>query len=288
MTIRGRLLLNRRPEGPVNPTRSSLRSITALIAMALAAGGCSAHRALVPPSPAGPPGTPGAQEARHFIEVRERTLEGGYLLFLPEGYAADGDTLWPLIVHLHGGGGRGDDPERLRVYPLAARADREPDFPFVVLTPQCPAGRPGPLGDLWTEHADLVLAMLDRVVEEHRIDPDRIHLLGHSMGAYGAWYLAHRAPERFAAVVPISGTGVPWWTYRIAEAGIPAWVFHGERDEAVPIAEAERMVTALEEAGGEVRFTRDPEGGHVIREPVEGEELFEWLLERRRTERVDR
>jgi predicted peptidase len=128
----------------------------------------------------------------------------------------------------------------------------------------------------------LMAPSIERVVAEHRIDPDRIHLLGHSMGGYGSWYLAHRAPERFASVVPISGTGAPWWTYRIAEAGIPAWVFHGEKDDAVPIAEAERMVTALEEAGGEVRFTRYPEGGHVLREPVEGDELFEWLLRQRR------
>jgi predicted peptidase len=260
----------------MSTARSKLRLVTAF---ALLAWGCGAHRGVAPPAP---DVAPGVQAARHFTETRERTLESGYLLFLPEGYERDGDALWPLIVHLHGGGGRGDDPERLRIYPLAARVDREPDFPFAVLTPQCPAGRPGPLGDLWTEHADLVLAILERVVAEHRIDPDRIHLLGHSMGGYGSWYLAHRAPERFASVVPISGTGAPWWTYRIAEAGIPTWVFHGEKDDAVPIAEAERMVTALEEAGGEVRFTRYPEGGHVLREPVEGDELFEWLLRQRR------
>jgi predicted peptidase len=246
-----------------------------LVVLVLLASGCGTYRA-AEPSP------PGAQEARHFAETRERTLESGYLLFLPESYAPEGDTLWPLIVHLHGGGGRGADPERLRVYPLAARVDEEPDFPFVVLSPQCPPGRPGPLGDLWTEHAELVLAMIDRVVEEHRIDPDRIYLVGHSMGGYGTWYLGHRAPERFAALAPVAGPGATWWTYRIAEAGIPVWVFHGERDDAVPIAEAERMVAALEEAGGDVRFTRYPEGGHVLREPWQGDELYDWLLSHRR------
>lgn len=248
------------------------------ILLTLLVGGCG-------PLPGAAP-RPGAQVVRHFVQPLERTLESDYLLFLPRGYERDGDELWPLIVHLHGGGGRGTDPERLRVYPLVERLDGEPDFPFAVLTPQCPPGRPGrpdsQLGDLWTEHADLVLAILDRVVAEHRIDPARVYLVGQSMGGYGTWYLAHRAPERFAAIAPVSGPGVTWWTYRIAEAGLPAWVFHGERDDAVPIAEAERMVAALESVGGDVRFTRYPEGGHALREPFEGDALFDWFLSHRK------
>lgn len=268
----------------MNTTRRRVRPIASplflvFLALALGAGGCGAHPG--PVSSRAEP-QPGAQAARHFAQVQERTLEAPYLLFLPATYEATGEALWPMIVHLHGGGGRGTDPERLRVYPLVQRIDEEPGFPFVVLTPQCPLGRPGPFGDLWTEHAELVLATLDRVIAQHRIDPNRIYLLGHSMGGYGSWYLAHRAPERFAAIAPISGLGATWWTYRIAEAGIPVWVFHGEQDEVVPISEAERMVTALEEAGGEVRFTRYPDGGHVLREPIRGDALFEWLLSHRK------
>lgn len=238
-----------------------------------------------PPQLRGPDTTeprPGAQAVQHFVRDIESSLETNYLLFLPEGYDPDGDIAWPLILHLHGGGGRGTDPDRLRHYPLVQRLEEEPHFPFAVLTPQCPPGRPGRLGDTWTEHDDLVLAILDQVLAEHRIDPDRVYLLGHSMGGYGAWYLAHRAPERFAAVAPMAGPGVVWWTYRIAEAGLPTWVFHGEQDEPVPIEESERMVEALKEAGGDVRFTRYPESGHAIRQPFDGDELYQWFLEHRR------
>ncbi len=224
----------------------------------------------------------GSQVALRFSQPQDRTLETNYLLFLPSSYAQDTERSWPLVVHLHGGGARGTDPEKLRAYPLVQRLDEEPDFPFVVVTPQCPPGRPGPLGDLWTEHSDLVLAILDEVVETHRIDPERIYLIGHSMGGYGAWYLGHRASERFAAIAPMSCPGVTWWAYRIAEADVPVWVFHGEDDEAVPIAESERMVATIRNAGGTVRFTRYPERGHVIREPFEGDELFEWLVTHRR------
>jgi predicted peptidase len=236
----------------------------------LAAGGCK--------TPVAHDVRPGRQVIQSFAQTQERELETHYLLFLPEAYGRDDERAWPLIVYLHGGGGRGTDPERLRLYPMVKRLDEEPDFPFVVVTPQCPPGRGGPLGDLWTEHADLVLAILDKVLADYRIDPDRVYLMGHSMGGYGTWYLAHRAPERFAAIAPMSGPGVTWWAYRIADARIPVWVFHGALDDAVPVAESEQMVKTLRDLEGDVRFTRYSDKGHVYFEPFEGDELFDWFL----------
>jgi predicted peptidase len=213
---------------------SARRNLILLMAIAaLAAAGCGPREreaASAAAATAGAGGRAGSQVVQRFSARVERRLESNYLLFLPASYDEEAERSWPLILHLHGGGGRGTDPERLRRYPLVQRVEREPDFPFAVVTPQCPPGRPGPLGDTWTEHAELVLAILDEVLAENRIDEDRVYLVGHSMGGYGAWYLAHRAPERFAAVAPMSGPGVPWWTYRIAEAGLPVWVFHGELD----------------------------------------------------------
>lgn len=264
------------------PKRARWTSTLLLAVLVGWVGGCTEAEETTDTASSPTPEQTGSQVALRFSQPVDRTLEANYLLFLPDSYAQDTERSWPLIVHLHGGGGRGTDPEKLRAYPLVQRLDEEPDFPFVVVTPQCPPGRPGPFGDLWTEHSDLVLAILDEVVETHRIDPERIYLIGHSMGGYGAWYLGHRAPERFAAIAPMSGPGVTWWAYRIAEAGVPVWVFHGEDDEAVPIAESERMVATLREAGGIVRFTRYPERGHVIREPFEGDELFDWLSSHRR------
>lgn len=227
------------------------------------------------------------QQAHRFEPTTRQTAAANYLLYRPDSYGRD-ERLWPLLVHLHGGGGGGDDISRLKFYPLVRRLDEEDDFPFVVLSPQCPRGElvgHGPMGDTWSEHAEMVDALIESVVADHRIDPDRIVVMGHSMGGYGAYYLAHRYPRRFAAVVPIAAPGVTWWTYRPVD--VPFWVFHGEQDEVVPIAEAERMVAALKEIGAEVRFTRYPEGGHVLREPFHEEELFTWLLEQHREPRSE-
>ena len=258
------------------PLRLAL--LLAVVSLFLLAA-CAAKNSTAPPAETDP-----GQHPLRFETTVTKTLETNYLLYLPESYGDD-DRLWPLLVHLHGGGGVGDDVSRLSHYPLVERLEREPDFPFVVVTPQCPMGERmghGPIGDTWTEHADLVDALIDELLAGYRIDPDRVVLVGHSMGGYGAWYLAHRYPRRFAAVAPMSGPGVSWWTYRPRD--VPFWVFHGAQDEAVPVEESEEMVRTLEEIGGDVRFTRYPEGGHAIREPFDGDELYDWLLEQRRPE----
>ena len=55
---------------------------------------------------------------------------------------------------------------------------------------------------------DSILALLDKLVPELGADPKRITLAGQSMGGNGAWMLAAKAPERFAAVVPVCGFAV--------------------------------------------------------------------------------
>ena len=246
-----------------------------LVLSAVALGGCSSDASATSAARTG-------QHAYTFDSTLTKKLQANYLLYLPENYGQN-DRRWPLLVYLHGGGGVGDDPKRLAHYPMVQRLEREQNFPFVVVTPQCPAGEPkghGPLGDTWTEHAEMVDALIEELLRTFRLDRRRVVLVGHSMGGYGAWYLAHRYPDRFAAVAPMAGPGVTWWTYRAQD--IPFWVFHGEQDEAVPIEESEGLVAKLKEIGGDVRFTRYPEGGHAVRDPFDEDELFDWLLEQSR------
>jgi predicted peptidase len=37
-----------------------------------------------------------------------------YLLFIPDSYRDNESKKWPLIMYLHGGSRRGDDPDKLR------------------------------------------------------------------------------------------------------------------------------------------------------------------------------
>lgn len=71
-------------------------------------------------------------------------------------------------------------------------------------------------------NAAILPALLDEVVTRYRIDRDRIHVTGFSMGGYGAWDLALYSPRRFATVVPVCGGGD---TVRVAASlrHVPHW-----------------------------------------------------------------
>jgi len=168
----------------------------------------------------------------------------------------------------------------------------------IVLFPQCPLTR------FWSEPEmqDMVLEEIKRTMPEFRGDEQRVYLIGHGMGGYGAWALAAAHPDMFAALVPIAAGirlphGLPCPTrlcgpdlgsdpYRaIAQKihHIPVWIFHGADDQLMPVAEARQMHEVLQALGGSVRYTEYAGVGHhcwrrAYREP----ELWPWLLAQHR------
>ena len=65
-----------------------------------------------------------------------------YFLYLPRGYAAETEKLWPVILFLHGGGERGDglaDLDYVLVHgPLMEAWIQRRDLPFIMIAPQLP------------------------------------------------------------------------------------------------------------------------------------------------------
>lgn len=214
-------------------------------------------------------------KARHEFELK-------YLLHLPAGYEAKGEKRWPAMLFLHGAGERGTNLAKVGVHGPPKLVKSNPEFPFIVVSPQCPAG------EVWNEEA--LLALLDEVIEKHRVDEKRVYLTGLSMGGFGSWNLGLRHPKRFAAVAPICGGGdvlavllaTPGNTARLKK--LPVWAFHGAKDEIVPLAESERMVNVLKRAGNSnVKLTVYPQAGHDSwTETYQNQELYDWLLQHRR------
>jgi len=61
------------------------------------------------------------------------------------------------------------------------------------------------------------------------------------------------------------------------------WVFHGEKDESVPIANSRQIVAAIKKAGGQVKYPEYPGEGHSIWTIVAKEpELLQWLFSQHR------
>ncbi len=197
-----------------------------------------------------------------------------YLLHLPEGYSAYSGEKWPLILFLHGSGERGDDVERVANHGIAKIAEQRSDLPFITVSPQCPADR------WWTQLILELRWLVDEVVHQYPVDTRRIYLTGLSMGGFGAWDMAMRFPQLFAALAPICG-GVyhPLLSNICVIKDLPTWVFHGAKDETVPLSQSEAAVKALKDCGGNVRFTVYPKAGHDSwTETYDNPELYTWFL----------
>jgi predicted peptidase len=198
-----------------------------------------------------------------------------YLLYLPNGYDKE-EKRWPLILYLHGKSLRGNNPEILKNYGLAALLERDLEIPFVVVSPQCPDDR------YWMTEDETLIRLVDHVASTYAIDQERIYVTGHSMGGRGTWLLAYKHPEKFAAIVPMSDAPLDdTWAKHIAK--VPAWVFHGTKDDLESFERTQQFVEALKKARAEVKLTALPGRDHYILDAYENQEIYDWLLQHKRT-----
>ncbi|QDS87821.1 Endo-1,4-beta-xylanase Z precursor [Rosistilla ulvae] len=199
-----------------------------------------------------------------------------YLLYLPKDY--DKQKSWPLVLFLHGAGERGDDLDLVKMHGPPRLVEEGKEFPFIVVSPQCPKGR-------WWREFEL-MALLDDVIATHNVDEDRVYVTGLSMGGFGSWGLAAFSPDRFAAIAPICGGGEPRSTRNFTH--VPVWAFHGAKDTAVPLERTQAMIDALKRQGAEPKLTIYPEAGHDSwTETYNNPAFYEWLLAQKRVAQED-
>ena len=221
--------------------------------------------------------TPMGQHPHSFEKEITKTIKSDYLLYLPDNYQKS-KTDWPLILFLHGAGERGDDLKKVEANGIPKLiAKKGEKFPFVIVSPLCPE-------DGWWDselQIDILNNLLDEIVSKYRIDKDRIYVTGLSMGGFGTWGLACEYPDRFAAIAPICGKGSPEKAGKIKH--LPVWVFHGAKDDIVPLKNSEEMVDALKKVGGNVKFTVYPDAGHDSwTAAYNNPDLYKWFLKHRR------
>ena len=229
---------------------------------------------------ASPQATPSASP-----EAEEASLETGeaggldYWLYAPSG-ARDG---LPLIVHLHGGSGRGDDLELVMEAESLPKFLRDGDLALsaYVVMPQLPSGETG-----WDGVTEGLAELIDAVVEDCGADADRVSLTGHSMGGTGAFAVAAALPGRFSCVAPLSGSVRDTREMRAALAALPVWAIAGAQDDVVDPAAARDFLAALRAVNPDARYTEVEDAGHFdlpARAYLDGEVgLVRWLLSHER------
>ncbi len=171
----------------------------------------------------------------------------------------DSSKRYPVIVSLHGGGGRGaDNRKQLRDWnKLLAEERRRTGFPCYVVAPQSTS--------LWNgEHLKLIKEVIKGLPS---VDMDRIYVLGHSMGGHGTYILTQLDPGYFAAAAPSAGSGLKKTEDFIDPAKIkdlPIWAFHGDKDRVCPIDRDLKVFEEMKELGGNMKLTVWEGDGHGV------------------------
>jgi predicted peptidase len=206
-----------------------------------------------------------------------------YRLFVPLG-VSDSTQKYPLILWLHGGGGRGSDnlkqitgADQLGSHFWTTSANQA-KFPTFLLAPQCP------FQDNWSDPdtnqpfkpLELTMEILASVQKEFPIDPARIYIAGQSMGGLGVWSLLQMYSEMWAAALVLSAydnfTNIP------AIARVPLWVFQGEDDRSVPVDLVRAMMKQLTKAKANLRYTEYRKADHEVWTRAFAEpDLLPWL-----------
>jgi len=208
----------------------------------------------------------------------------------------DASQTYPLILSLHGAGGRGtdnvktlrnwnefltDDALRRRhpcfvLAPQSSMSWNDPTSPLNSrpdLSPEATASWPAawqsrierykkrlsapPQGNL-----HVVLDLIDnKLSKQFKIDAQRIYCIGHSMGGFGTFTAVYQHPDRFAGAIPTAGGFLPWWdASRIKN--VPIWTFHGSTDNVVPTDFTRYIFGKLKQLGGNTKYTELRSVGH--------------------------
>jgi predicted peptidase len=200
-------------------------------------------------------GAKGDQQRHYFFAAAGAEMP--YRLFVPQTY--DPARRWPLVVALHGYGGNQDYffaaldtlPELLEehgyifVAPLGYSTGGWYGAPLDI-----PGNRPRSSGqppppvtqtpeEMQRERAlseTDVMNVVELVTREYNVDPDRLYLMGHSMGGMGTYVLGQKYAERWAAIAVMSGT-LGDATYTLERLrGVAVMLSAGEQEQ--PVVEA--------------------------------------------------
>ena len=181
----------------------------------------------------------------------------------------------PLVIFLHGASLCGTDMNKVRRYGTINAIEKGRDLDAYVIAPQNPGGAWKP---------EKIMKIVDYVSEHNNVDPNRIYVLGMSLGGYGTLDLTAAYPDRIAAAIGICGGSTAKDMSGLAE--VPLWIIHGTADNAVSISQSDKVAAAVRNAqkDGVNRLSYDRVAGMNHSQPARilyNPDTYEWLFSHR-------
>lgn len=168
-----------------------------------------------------------------------------YKLFSP-----DSDEVLPIVIWMHGRGDNGLQLRSARNATMFAEDESQKENPCYVFAPQSDESV---TAVRWTDNElENIIDVLEQLIEEGKVDSNRVYLTGHSMGGQGAWNLLRKAPDMFAAAI----TMAPRIISEKAELDdlaalkdLPVWFFHATNDTVNLVSGSKDRYNKLLEVG---------------------------------------
>jgi pimeloyl-ACP methyl ester carboxylesterase len=136
-----------------------------------------------------------------------------YGLWLPPGYTSG--KKFALLVQLHGIGPKTLAGRRTTWRGMGVKEWIDPHAPVIVAHPM---GRGNTFYQGMGEED--VLEVAAEVQRRFSVDPDRVFIMGHSMGGAGSYTVGLHFPDRFGSITPIDAA---MWSQEEGADALPAW-----------------------------------------------------------------
>lgn len=227
---------------------------------------------------------------RAYLAANDGSIQP-YWVFVPENYTPN--KKYPLVIFLHG---FSTDISKANPWiPDKATWSLYTNHGCILAIPY---GRRN--SDFVGIGEDDTTIVTEQVKAHYSVDPNRVTLMGASMGGYGVYAVGLHQPDLWAGLSPMSGRTdfylwfkldadkVPWWKQVLYNANdprhlaanalnLPIFIQHGALDTLNDPEQSRRFVADMKALGNPVRYREVPEGDHYIYfEPDTFLQTIEW------------
>jgi poly(3-hydroxybutyrate) depolymerase len=229
-----------------------------------------------------------ARILKRTYDFKDAGKEMEYALYVPKKYDKEKKT--PLVLALHG---LGSNPKQIMGY--RGLTDQAEKYGFIVAAPMgynsrgwygqplLKANKEDPPNLRELSEKD-VMNVLDIVKKDFNIDPQRIYLMGHSMGGGGTMHLALKYPDIWAGLAPIA----PAIFRKASEVEkikhIPVILVQGDKDNLVKVERVRPWAEEMKKLEMTYEYIEVPGGGHVDVAMTNMPKIFEFFAKHKKKE----